>query len=144
MTQICLSPAAILLVRYRRLVKKAYLGIGVYALMVGMATLLSGDMRMQGPSYGAARTIAESVGSSPSVLWGVTVALAGVTTLVPHRKVSLCGLYGVAAWSTLFALSFLLSVNEYPLAGVSGIFAHSFIAVVVMGIGVVRMVDRAV
>lgn len=136
-----LHPVAVLLVRYRALVRTAFRAAGLYALLLGVATVFGGDERMMGPSYKSAWDIAESVGASPSVLWGVSVALAGLVALVPTRRVALWGMYAVAAWSALFAISFGLSVNTQPLAGVTGIFGHGFIAVVMTGLIVVRKVD---
>jgi hypothetical protein len=137
-------PAAILVIRYRSLIRQASHGAGLYALLVGVATFWGGDQRMMGPSYITSSDVAESMGASPSVLWGVSAMLVGALALLPHRKVSLCGLYGVVAWSVVFGLSFLVSVNTEPLAGVSGVFGHGFIAVMVTGLIVVRIVDPRV
>lgn len=137
-------PAAVILVRYRNLIRMAWRGACLYAILLGVATFWGGDERFQGHSYEHAERLADYAGSSPSVLWGLTVLLAGLLALAPHRKAALCGMYGVTAWSVLFAASFLLSVNTHPLAGVSGVFAHGFIAVVMTGLVVVRRVDPRV
>ena len=136
-----LHPAAVLLVRYRQLVRGAFSGAALYGLIVGLATLLGGDDRFWGPSYKSAMDMAESIGASPSVLWGVSVMVFGALGLIPIRKVALCGLYGVAAWSAVFAISFLVSINQHPLAGMSGVAAHGFIAIIMTGLIVVRIVD---
>ncbi len=142
--QILLHPATVMLVRYRALVRGAFRGVAIYGIAVGLATWLGGDRRMWGPSYKGAVDIAETVGASPSVLWGVSVAIFGLLALTPNRKVALWGLYGVAAWSGIFAIGFLVAVHEQPLAGMSGIFAHLLIALVVTGLIVVRLVDRRI
>lgn len=139
-----IHPAAVLLVRYRNIVRMAWNGAALYAIMLGIATFWGGDQRFMGNSYRHAASVAEHVELAPSVLWGTTVLVAGLIALAPHRKVALCGLLGVTSWSVLFSLSFLTSVNIHPLAGVSGVFAHGFIAVVLTGLIVLRLVDPKV
>ena len=137
-------PLAVLVVRYRRIVRWACVAAGIYAVLTGVATMLGGDMRFEGVSYSAHRMVSQSLGWSPAVLWGGTVLLVGLLALAPHRKATLCGLYGIAAWSLLLSLGFLRSLNIEPLAGVSGVFAHAFIATMLMALIVTRMVDRQV
>lgn len=137
-----MHPAALLIVRYRKLVEHAANGAGIYAVLVGGATWWSGDARLTGPSYRTAVELSEVAGMSPSVLWGLSVVIFGVLALLPWWKVSQCGLYGIVAWSLALGGSFLVSVNVHPLAGWSGVFAHFFIGVVVMGLLMVRFIDR--
>lgn len=135
-------PLAVVLIRYRQLIRMAVRGVGFYALGVGLATFWGGDIRMEGPSYSTAKDVAVALGASPAAFWGIAAMIAGGMALARPRKVSLWGLYGIVAWSLLFAGSFLVSVNTHPLAGVSGPWAHGFIAVMATGLIVMRMVDR--
>ena len=135
------QPIAVLIVRYRHLVHSAFLGAALYAMVLGVGMLLGGDDRLTGNSFRIAYQLALSVDLSPSVVWGSTLLVAGAVALVPIRKVALCGLFAASVWSTLFALSAMLSVSTHPRAAVSVIFTHTFIAVVMLGLIVVRLVD---
>jgi hypothetical protein len=137
------GPATLLLIRYRRLMRGACKFLALYAILCGAATWLGGDDRLEGPSYRNVMESAAAFDLGPAKLWGATLLVTGLLTLIPHRKAKVLGLFGIAAWSLLFAQGFLLSVGVEPYAGVSGIFAHTFIALTAMALIIVRWVDRA-
>lgn len=139
-----MHPVLRILLRYRELIRIAIHGAGGYSLLTGLNTYIAGDLRFDGPSYATAVDLAQAVGLPPAALWGVSVFAFGVLTLVPVRKVSMCGLFAVAAWSSFMAGSHLISANYQPLAGISGIYAHAFIALVMTGLFIVRMIDRRI
>lgn len=130
------------LVRYRQWLLWLRQAVGVYALCTGLGMVWGGDVRLMGPSYTQARLFAEQIGARPSLLWGITMAFFGVLVLIPRKPVCFVGLWGVAGWSVLFALSWVWSVNTVPLAGVTGIFTHAFMACLTTGLILVRVIDR--
>lgn len=139
-----LHPIIRVLLRYRQMIRMAVQGAGVYSIGVGMGTYFSGELRLENPSWTVAVDFADIFAVDPNVFWGASAIAFGLTVLVPVRKVSMCGLFAVIVWSTFLALSHLVSINLEPLAAVSGIYAHSFIALVVTGLFTVRLVDRRI
>lgn len=133
-----------LLICYRTTVRLVHRSYAIYAVALGFAVLWGGDERMQGPSQRSAVMIAESVGSPPSVLWGTTVLLVGLIALASRRKVALCGLYGITAWSMLFAASATASLTIEPHAAVFAGFGHGFIALMTAGLIAIRVRDPRV
>lgn len=139
-----IHPIIRVLLRYRDMIRVAIRGVGLYGLILGAGTWIGGDIRMMGPSYRTTVDFAEAVGGAPAVVWGASAFVFGVLALAPFRKASMCGLFGIVVWSAFLAISHLVSANIEPLAGVSGIFGHGFISLVVLGLFVVRMVDRKI
>lgn len=135
------SRVASLVVKYRQLIRGGIVAAGIYAIALGLGTLIGGDVRLAGPSYTSASQLAAAFGVSPSLFWGASSILVGALTLAPRRKVSQCGLFALVILSTFLAVSFLASANVAPLAGVSGIFAHWYIAVVALALWMARVVD---
>lgn len=139
-----LHPVVRALLRYRQMIRVMTTGVGLYSIALGAGTYIGGDVRFGGPTYRTAIDLAVMVGQAPAALWGVSAFIFGCLALAPWRKVSMCGLFGIVVWSAFLAISHLVSANIEPLAGVSGIFGHGFIALAVLGLFVVRMIDRKI
>lgn len=135
---------AILLIRYRLLVRSGVRAFALYAVALGIGTFVGGDDRFRGPSYRSAWDLAATLGTSPSILWGIFPLICGLLVLWPRRRVSQVGLFLLMVHCSFLAIGFAISVNTEPLAGVSGIFAHALIALSACAFYVIRMVDRAV
>lgn len=124
-----------------RAVGAAIRGVGVFGIVFGFVVVLGGDQRMSSPAFMFVRATADLVDCSPSQLWGISVAVAGLLVLV-HRT-QLLGLYLVALWCLLFGMAAFISAVQHPDASVTGPMIYGFVAVMISGLIGVRWTGLA-
>ena len=112
---------------------------GMYAIFVGGQIYIGGEQRWAGVSY----QVALHTPGAPWT-WAVTIAISGVLILVGAiigrpRWVALGGLIG-SIWGWLFAVSFFITMLQYPEANNTAFPAYAGIAVMFALIGGVNLV----
>ena len=99
-----------------------------FAIAIGLAIILGGRLRFSGPAYATALAYPGAPTS-----WGVIIGLTGLVGLMASitARVDIVrwSLYVVAVWSSFFAYSFIDSAVHSPVAGITGPFMYTQLAI---------------